>query len=298
MDTDTLIKMISPESFRQLLSAISLSIGILFSFFSMKGEKREHSLRIASLYFLMGITLFSDNAWCYFASVFIIATSVTKLDFLQNLAAIIRGSKEYFDYQKEFMSQKEVELTIAKEIEEIDEIEDEKESVAEKESENSIEIKFDKSNLTNQQFALICEEHAFKFFERKYDRPIQRHIRYRGKGLYIEFDGIMEMENRDLIFEIRVSRLGVFTPKHFTAFKEKMLDRVRRYKDITGRNANLVIVLVGNFTKERKQRMLEQSEDARSQITDFELVFKFLSLNEIGLQDFEDLQRAPFKKIG
>ena len=77
-----------------------------------------------------------------------------------------------------------------------------------------------------------------------------------------------------------------------------MLDRVRRYKDITGRNANLVIVLVGNFTKERKQRMLEQSEDARSQITDFELVFKFLSLNEIGLQDFEDLQRAPFKKIG
>lgn len=88
-----------PESFRELLSAACFAIGAVFSFFSLSADKREHALRLSGLFLLSSVALFANNGWCYFAAVFIIATAVTRLQFLQNLAAIIRGSKEFFDYQ-------------------------------------------------------------------------------------------------------------------------------------------------------------------------------------------------------
>ncbi|MBP1177637.1 hypothetical protein JOE49_004889 [Paenibacillus sp. PvR133] len=80
---------IIPESFREVVSAISILLGFVFSFITLKGALKEHSLRLAGLLLLLGLCLFANNAWCYFAAIFIIATAVTQLDFLQNLAAII-----------------------------------------------------------------------------------------------------------------------------------------------------------------------------------------------------------------
>ena len=45
------------------------------------------------------LTVFANNVWVYFASVFIIATVITETAFLHNLAAIIRGIKHNFDYK-------------------------------------------------------------------------------------------------------------------------------------------------------------------------------------------------------
>jgi hypothetical protein len=105
---------LTPENFRELLSSIAFLLGILFSVASIPAYWREHCIRMTGLFLLVGLALFANSPSVYFATVFIVATAVTQLEFLQNLAAIIRGSKEYFDYQKEFLSQKEVEKTAEK----------------------------------------------------------------------------------------------------------------------------------------------------------------------------------------
>ncbi len=91
-----------PKDFRELFSFFSFFIGIIFAFISLSKNKLEYSLRMASILFIVAVSLFANNGWCYFGTIFIIATAVTQLDFLQNLAAIIRsGGEKYFDYRQQ-----------------------------------------------------------------------------------------------------------------------------------------------------------------------------------------------------
>lgn len=82
------------NNLRDSFAIIILFIGILFVFISLKGKYKSQSEKVFALLFLVGISLFANNSYCYFAAIFIIAAYVIDLEFLQNLAAIIRGSKE------------------------------------------------------------------------------------------------------------------------------------------------------------------------------------------------------------
>jgi hypothetical protein len=95
------------ENFRELFSFFCFLFSLVFSFVSLKRGKLEHGLRMAAILFIVSVSLFANRGYCYFGAIFIIATAVTQLDFLQNIAAIIRGSKEYFDYKKESKPTKE-----------------------------------------------------------------------------------------------------------------------------------------------------------------------------------------------
>jgi|GEM_PF-2380307 len=88
-----------PLSFIQLVAGIFSVVSIIALFCSINKVIRTHTIRIFAISAIAALTLFSNNGWVYFASVFIIATTITETEFLQNLAAIIRGSKPYFDYK-------------------------------------------------------------------------------------------------------------------------------------------------------------------------------------------------------
>lgn len=88
-----------PSTFIQIIAGIFSICSIIAVLCSIKRTIRTHSIRIFAISFISALALFSDNGWVYFASVFIIATVITETEFLQNLAAIIRGSKPYFDYK-------------------------------------------------------------------------------------------------------------------------------------------------------------------------------------------------------
>ena len=60
----------------------------------------KHATRLGAIFLITSLALYSNNAAVYFATVFILASAVTELAFLEKLAAIIRVSKEYFDYMK------------------------------------------------------------------------------------------------------------------------------------------------------------------------------------------------------
>lgn len=149
---------------------------------------------MTGLFLLVGLALFANHPAVYFATIFIVATAVTQLEFLQNLAAIIRGSKEYFDYQKEFRSQREVEKTAEKEALEIEaapveaiEIQDRK----------TVNLTLDTTNMTPMQFGLLVEQFTFNYLERKYGKPIQRYVRFKGKRELVDLDGVIQGDDTD-----------------------------------------------------------------------------------------------------
>ena len=78
----------------------TLILGVLFTVVSVIPRIREFALQVAGVMLIVSLALIAGNPWVYFGAVFIIATLVTSLDFLEKLAAIIRGSPEYFDYLK------------------------------------------------------------------------------------------------------------------------------------------------------------------------------------------------------
>ena len=86
--------------FNQILSGAFSIFAILAFAISFKQSQRSHCIRLFAITLIVTLALFSNNAWIYAASVFIIATTLTETEFLQNLAAILRGSKHYFDYKK------------------------------------------------------------------------------------------------------------------------------------------------------------------------------------------------------
>ena len=49
---------------------------------------------------MIALSLFCNKPWTYFAALFIVATAMTEIEFLQNLAAIISGDKNYFAYKQ------------------------------------------------------------------------------------------------------------------------------------------------------------------------------------------------------
>ena len=80
---------------------------LLFSGISLFEKVRVHSLRVLAIFVVAALALFGNHISVYFAAVFIIATAVTELEFLQTLAAIIRGNKEYFTYKTGTMTHEE-----------------------------------------------------------------------------------------------------------------------------------------------------------------------------------------------
>jgi hypothetical protein len=89
-----------PKTFNDIFAALFSLVSVMAIFISLKNSLRSHSIRLCAIALIGGLSLFCNNVWVYAASVFIIATAITETEFLQNLAAILRGSSHYFDYKK------------------------------------------------------------------------------------------------------------------------------------------------------------------------------------------------------
>jgi len=89
-----------PKTFNDIFAALFCLVSVTAIFISLKNSLRSHSIRLSAIALIGGLALFCNNVWVYAASVFIVATAITETEFLQNLAAILRGSSHYFDYKK------------------------------------------------------------------------------------------------------------------------------------------------------------------------------------------------------
>lgn len=258
------------NNLRDSFAIIILFIGILFVFISLKEKYKSQSEKVFALLFLVGISLFANNSSCYFAAIFIIAASVIDLEFLQNLAAIIRGSKEYFDYKKEYYSREEKSLQIEKELE-----------LSKSKDTNDKNLTEIKPKIIESY--VLTETKALDYLEAKFGMPIARNLRFNNKNIQIEVDGISQGTNLDLIFEVKVlfkHELNANIRKQYSEKARRILDN---YHEITHRHAILNFVVVGSIKPEAKKALFDELHNSDSP-TQYRIILDFLSFDELGLK--------------
>lgn len=93
-----------PSSFFQASAGVFGVCALIFGALSLFSGVRVHAIRMLAILLVVAMSLYANAESVYFIAVFIIATAVTELEFLQTLAAIIRGNKDYFIFRKETLS--------------------------------------------------------------------------------------------------------------------------------------------------------------------------------------------------
>lgn len=202
-----------------------------------------------SILIVTSLALFSSHAVTYFAAIFIIATAVTELEFLQNLAAIIRKDENYFNYKKEILTKEENEKR--KNIEAIQDEIVALEDINKESNENINTIRLSElqelSRPDSMKLFYQVEEKTIEYLK-KLHPTIESGIRIRKDGKSIELDGIVAGKNNaaSTIFEIKWIR----NEKHVHSLLWHALKQseyiLTKYKDITGTDAQLILILVVN----------------------------------------------------
>lgn len=93
-----------PLNFFQASAGVFGVFALIFGGLSLFNGVRIHAIRMLAIFLVVAMSLYANSVGVYFAAVFIIATAVTELEFLQTLAAIIRGNKDYFTFRKETLT--------------------------------------------------------------------------------------------------------------------------------------------------------------------------------------------------
>lgn len=104
-----MLETLMPKNFLEALGGVLVLISVICIFLSLRSDWRNHAMRVFALLIILAVALITNYWVTYFAAMFIVATAATELEFLQNLAAIIRGNKDYFNYKTKLVNKKFVE---------------------------------------------------------------------------------------------------------------------------------------------------------------------------------------------
>ena len=247
-----------PNSFIEALGGIVIALSLILSLVSLIPPLRSHSIKLLALFVVAALSLFSNHWSTYFAGIFVIATAVTELEFLQNLAAIIRGNKEYFDYKKETLSTDQKQKKIKEEQEQLSEAEPAEEEPKEK------TVKTFRAKVTatrpNVEKIINIEEKALDKMEEYFDSKIERGVRVSRKGKYIELDGLIPSVVDDMVSEKIIEVKYLRSPNYFSTIKNifpRIEHLARTYSQITNKIAKLHIVLVVEGDQELSEKQLQ-----------------------------------------
>lgn len=195
---------------------------------------RSHSTRLLALLLVVGLALFSNHPATYFAALFIVATAVTELEFLQNLAAIIRGNKEYFQYKMEHLSREQVEKKVEKEQAQLAKDEKGTEPTS-------------PPTPVNVRRIVELEREAMKRLELYFGESIQRNVRVAIGSRNFEFDGLIPSVVDDVKAETLIEVKYLRHPSLFSQLARNFarIEQVARmYTKARNKIAKLHLVLI------------------------------------------------------
>ena len=240
---------ITPKTVVELCGLISLILGVIYSLWSMHSDSRSQATKLLAICFIASFSLFSNHPATYFSAIFIIATAVTELEFLQNLAAIIRGNSDYFDYKKEALSKEEKEI---------------KEKQENKKLGITMTAKSTVIKATDKQAPnfLQVEDAAMENLAKRYNYNIERNVRLKNtQGQAVEFDGLVTGdEGSDTIIEVKYIK-DIGSVRDVWRFSEIYEDRAKMYKQITGRAVKIHPVFVVNEKSEASKEFFNKLTD-------------------------------------
>ncbi len=253
---DKLIPLTFVEALGGLLTCAGLIAGILSFFPSL----RSHAIRLFALLFVATLSLFSNHWSTYFAGLFVIATAVTKIEFLQNLAAIIRGNKHYFDYKKETLSTEQITKKVKDDQEQLGVVKNQ-EAVKE-ENLSAVKPKEARKVLSiDIRRILEIESKALDKMEDYFETKIERGVRISRKGKQITLDGLIPSIVNDMVAEKILEVKYLSNPKRFSRIRQ-IFNHIEHmaltYKEITNKIAKLYLVLVIEGKVSLTDKQLEQ----------------------------------------
>ena len=89
----------------------------------------------------------------------------------------------------------------------------------------------------------------------------------------------MQMDNHDIIFEIKTSRRGFLPLNLIARSTERLIERVKSYQLLTGRNAILTMVFIGEFSERMRQRLYEYHKTIQKNYKDITVNFEIYSFS-------------------
>lgn len=278
------------ENFLDLVATTLIATAIILIACSLFNNKR--STRLAALLLVTSLALYSNAFGTYFAAIFIIATAITELEFLEKIAAIIRGSKEYFDYKKSQIPVDEVKAKVREEVaaaeippvsEEAPEQTQNNNEAADKNTSNVAQDSQEETPKTLMpagdaaSLGYTIEQLALTYFERRLGAPVQKNIRFSTPRADVEFDGVIERGNgrSDTLIEVKLSGEHTLETAVIKGARE-FLRRKETFKEMTGRRTTgILVIVVPDISKIRvsasllKARVQEMSHTLQLEIVDF-----------------------------
>lgn len=165
---------------------------------------RSHATRLLAILLVVSLALFSNHWATYFAALFIVATAVTELEFLQNLAAILRGNKEYFQYKKEHLTTEQVEKKVEKEQKQL------------AKDEKAFEPTLVQPPIDVRRIVGF-EREAIRRVEIHFGESIERNVRIAIGSRHFVFDGLIPSVVDDMKAETLIEVKYLRSPKYFSS---------------------------------------------------------------------------------
>lgn len=269
-----------PLSFLELLAGLLLVLVLAISLLLFIPKIHSKLLKIISIFLIISLTLFANNFWIYFLCMLVIATSITNVDFLENIAAIIRNSDSYFKYKSSKASKKQVENKIEDEI--LTETESSESEVINNTTMNPIHNSAPDNNKINDFVKL--EELALSEEEKYFKSKIERNIIFRNKSQNLCVDGIIDSAVDDMI-SVKLFEVKILRNLDLLLNNVEMIKRIesvyRKYISITHKVAKLNLTIVvrdENSIKQEQINKLKKLIDRNEYISSYSLYTeKFLT---------------------
>lgn len=259
-----IVELRNSMTMHSMLSLISFFVAILFfisSFFEKsdfvefgKKIKGKISLKIAGAFLVASLAFISHSSGVYALAIFIVATFITNLDFLENLAAIFWKNKEFWDYRKatlEKANQFEKEEKRNKEDNVIAAVESElssQDTIEHEKTEKDKTIKskdFKHSSITFELEVLekLKESKFFEGFDFNTDIKIQF-----GKDVKYIFDGLARSSLRDIIVEIKYSK-SIISQRLTIMQVKNYIQELNMFNILQNRFSNIKSIIILPFTE-------------------------------------------------
>lgn len=272
--------------FNEFITLFSFVVMAAFSFISLKRSVRSLSIKIVGLFLIITICVYANNLAVYTIAVFIVGTTITSREFLENIAAIFKGSKEYFDYKKETLDSDEKEEKIKEDLLEqkvstfsLPDLSGVLESGTFKSKPSmTLPIPAEPKEEEIDEFREI-QSLAMKKIDSLFHDKLERFVRVSNEEFSVEVDAAISRKDRELIFGIRQI-------DDMNKLKESVLklkDDAKRYSRITRKRVVSNIVIVSDKLKKDEKKILQEITKYALSIG-FDCKFMIFNKKDIGFK--------------
>ncbi|MDY6911441.1 MAG: BglII/BstYI family type II restriction endonuclease [Chloroflexota bacterium] len=123
-----------------------------------------------------------------------------------------------------------------------------------------------------------------EFLSEKYGESIDQDVSVMGAGAELGFDGIMRIDDTDVILVVELSKTGgVLRSKLLADSTYSLANSVRKYQQASGRKASLRFILLGDFSTAYIQSVLGNNNSAYGWAEDVEVTYELYTFEELAI---------------